>query len=56
MGGFLIRLEGDPGKIRENSTQNLNHASEIALDNYTNFDIIINTEKYINNIPGYFTQ
>lgn len=54
MGGFLMRLEGDPGKIRANSTRNLNHSSEIALDNYANFDIIINTEKHINDIRGYF--
>ena len=37
MGGIVIRLEGDPLNIRKNSTRDLNHPSETALDNYTRF-------------------
>ena len=38
--GILIRVNGDPGKIRENSTRDINHISEIELDNYDGFDFI----------------
>jgi hypothetical protein len=40
-GGIVIRMEGDPKSIRANSTRNLNHESETALDNYSNFTKII---------------
>ena len=38
-GGTLVRLVGDPGKVRANSTRDLNHISETALDNYQGFDL-----------------
>ena len=38
-GGTLVRLVGDPGKVRANSTRDLNHISETALDNYRGFDL-----------------
>jgi hypothetical protein len=41
-GGILIRLEGDPMGARANSTRNLDHISETALDNYQGFDVVIN--------------
>ena len=48
-GGYLIRLEGDPMGVRENSLRDLNHISEINLDNYTKFDkVIYNDKKDIN--------
>ena len=43
-GGILIRLIGDPMKIRENSTRDLTHESEVALDNYTGFTEIIEND------------
>lgn len=46
MGGCVIRLNGDPGNVRKNSTRDLNHISETALDDYTDFDVVIDTEKY----------
>ncbi len=50
-GGYLIRLEGDPAGVRENSLRDLNHLSETNLDNYTNFDkVIINNKKDINEL------
>lgn len=48
-GGYLIRLEGDPMGVRENSLRDLNHISETELDNYTKFDkVIYNNKKDIN--------
>lgn len=34
-GGKIIRLEGDPAQVRFNSKRDLNHASEIGLDDYS---------------------
>jgi len=44
-GGYLIRLEGDPMGVRENSLRDLNHISETDLDNYTKFDKVIYNDK-----------
>lgn len=41
VGGIIIRIEGDPAKIRLNSTRNLNHPSETSLDDYEHFDELI---------------
>jgi hypothetical protein len=45
-GGIVIRLDGDPGKVRERSQRDINHISETALDNYEGFD-----ERFINEGP-----
>lgn len=47
VGGFMVRVEGDPTNISGISTKDLSHQSEISLDNYTGFDVIID-----NNAPG----
>lgn len=44
-GGYLIRLEGDPMGVRENSLRDLNHISETDLDDYTKFDKVIYNDK-----------
>jgi ABC-type dipeptide/oligopeptide/nickel transport system ATPase subunit len=44
-GGYLIRLEGDPMGVRENSLRDLKHISETNLDNYTNFSKVIYNNK-----------
>ena len=44
-GGYLIRLQGDPMDVRENSLRDLNHISETNLDDYTKFDKIIYNDK-----------
>lgn len=52
-GGYLIRLNGDPNKIRENSTRDLNHISEIDLDDFNGFDKILdNSKKDFNNLKN----
>jgi len=43
-GGMVVRLEGDPMDIRKNTTRDINHISETALDDYQNFTTIINNE------------
>ena len=43
--GLMIRLEGDPKKIRENDSRDPNHISETELDNYTRFDIIYDNDE-----------
>lgn len=56
-GGYLIRLEGDPMGVRENSLRDLNHISEINLDNYTKFDkVIYNDKKDINVLKSIITD
>lgn len=42
---YSIRLNGDPNNIRKNSKRDLTHISEIDLDEYEKFDIIIDTNK-----------
>lgn len=44
-GGYLIRLEGDPMGVRENSLRDLNHISETNLDDYTSFSKVIYNDK-----------
>lgn len=36
--GILIRVEGDPTGERKKSTRDLNHPSEVSLDQYPDFD------------------
>jgi hypothetical protein len=44
-GGYLIRLEGDPMSVRENSLRDLNHISETNLDDYSKFSKVIYNDK-----------
>lgn len=43
-GGILIRINRPNNPVAENSTRDLNHPSEIDMDDYTNFDYIINSD------------
>lgn len=43
-GGYLLRLEGDPMGVRENSLRDLHHPSETSLDDYTKFDKIVRND------------
>ncbi len=49
-GGILIKIVGDPAKIRANSNRDPNHPSEIDLDNWTNWDEIIENDSTIENL------
>jgi len=43
-GGILIKIVGDPMGVRANSKRDLNHPSETALNDYTNFTEIIEND------------
>lgn len=43
-GGILLRINRSNNNISTNSTRNLQHQSEIDLDDYTAFDYIINND------------
>jgi len=51
-GGMLIRLEGDPLNLRKKDTRDMNHQSEIELDNYNKFDVIYNNIPPIESIEN----
>jgi hypothetical protein len=55
-GGVLIRLEGDPSGVRAASTRDLNHISETALDDYHGFDVIIQTDQFIDRHHDMFLE
>lgn len=42
--GILIRIEGDPAKIRENSKRDLTHLSETDLDDWKDWDVIMDNK------------
>jgi hypothetical protein len=44
MGGLVVRLNGDPGQVAKNSTRDLKHISETALDDYDGFDLVLDTD------------
>jgi hypothetical protein len=50
MGGLLIRLNGDPTSLRGNDQRDMNHASEVELDNYDGFDLIFENKPPIENL------
>lgn len=52
-GGILIRLNGDPAKVRENSNRDLNHASETSLDEYPHFDYVYNNDISLNALESF---
>ena len=43
--GLLVRIEGDPAKVRAKSTRDTSHISETALDNYSGFDYTYKNDK-----------
>lgn len=49
-GGILIRIEGDPANINKNSTRELTHASEIDLDDWTDWDVYIDNNENLDDL------
>lgn len=41
-GGILVKIIGDPSGQRSTSTRDLNHSSETSLDDWTDWDYIVN--------------
>lgn len=52
-GALLVRLNGDPAKVRENSGRDLNHISETALDNYAHFDFVYQNDKGLDELKEF---
>ena len=52
-GGIVIRVNGDPAGVRARSSRNLNHPSEIALDNYEKFDYIYTNDKSLADLEDF---
>ncbi len=52
VGGTLVRLNGDPAKVRENSKRDLTHPSETDLDNYE-FDLVYENTKSIEELDKF---
>jgi hypothetical protein len=56
MGGYLIRLNGDPLNIRANENRDLNHQSETDLDNYKGFDFVFENESPIEKLDNFIKK
>lgn len=41
MGGLLVRMEGDPAGVRANSKRDQTHYSEVALDDWPDWDLVV---------------
>jgi hypothetical protein len=54
-GGYTVRLNGDPAKVRANSSRNLNHPSETSLDDYNQFDFTYSNTNSLNEL-GHFSR
>lgn len=52
-GGVLIRLNGDPAKVRATSTRDINHTSETKLDDYKGWDIVYENNKGIDDLENF---
>ena len=52
-GGFLIRIEGDPAKIRSNSTRNMTHPSETDLDDFNEWNSLYKNVGTLANLETY---
>jgi hypothetical protein len=44
LGGFCIKLVGDPKQVRANSKRDTNHISETALDAVTKWDCVVDNQ------------
>ncbi len=51
--GILIRIDGDPAGVRAKSSRNLDHPSEISLDNYKNFDYRYMNDKSLEELENF---
>lgn len=51
-GGILIKTVGDPLNVRQNSNRDLNHQSEIDLDDWTDWDEIIENDSTLEELEN----
>jgi len=52
-GGIVIRLNGDPNNSRVGDDRNMNHQSEIDLDDYEGFDYVYENIPPIENLQNF---
>jgi len=52
-GGILIRLEGDPLNSKAGDDRNMQHQSEIDLDDYVGFDYVYQNVPPISKLEGF---
>ncbi len=55
-GGILIRLNGDPLNCKSKDNRNMEHQSEIDLDDYNEFDHIFENVPPISNLRNFVEQ
>ena len=55
-GGILIRLNGDPKNCRKNDNRDMNHPSEIDLDDYKEWDFVFENRKPITNMDRFIDE
>jgi hypothetical protein len=55
-GGILIRLNGDPKKIREVDIRSGSHQSEVDLDDYQGFDYVYDNVPPIENLDEFIKK
>lgn len=55
-GGVLIRVEGDPNKVRANSKRDMTHPSETDLDDWTDWDYKFTNIPPIENLNSHVNE
>ena len=52
-GGLIIRLNGDPNNSKKGDERNMNHQSEIDLDDYNGFNYVYDNIPHILNLENF---
>jgi hypothetical protein len=52
-GGKVLRINGDPAKVRANSTRDLSHPSETDLDDFNEWDSVYQNVGTLDNLETY---
>lgn len=52
-GGVTVRINGDPAKVRANSSRDLSHPSEIDLDDYNNFHFVYDNNGTLQDLENF---
>jgi hypothetical protein len=55
-GGIIIRLNGDPNNSKKGDDRNMQHQSEIDLDDYQGFDYIYDNVPPISNLQNFVKE
>lgn len=55
-GGILVKLEGDPAKIRANSSRDMNHPSETSLDDWKKWNYVYTNDGSLEDLYEFGNQ